>query len=108
MKRTEKISENRQLDKAVDCDDVVNKVKQILKDWFHSAAAMQVIQLEVSQKYLVTEAYRFTLNSNLTQQWKHPTTKAEHQQRHIPIPQGPARVKTNVLGHPLVQNLFGW
>ena len=48
-KMMEKISENRQLYKAVDSDDVVNKVKQILKDHFHCAAAMQVMELEVSQ-----------------------------------------------------------
>ena len=41
---TEKISENRQLYKAVDSDDGVNKVKQALKDHFHSAAAMQVVE----------------------------------------------------------------
>ena len=53
---TQKISENRHLYNAVDSDDVVNKVKQILKDHFHSAAAMQVMQLENGQKYMVTEA----------------------------------------------------
>ena len=47
---TEKISENRQLYKAVDSDDVVNKVKQVLMDCFHKAA-MQVMELEVGQKY---------------------------------------------------------
>ena len=46
---TEKISENRQQYKAVDSDHVVNKVKQVLKDSFHSAAAMQVVELEVGQ-----------------------------------------------------------
>ena len=45
----EKISENRQLYKAVDSDDMVNKVKQVLKDHFHSAAAMQVVELEAGQ-----------------------------------------------------------
>ena len=39
----------------VDSDDVVNKVKQVLKDYFHSAGAMQVVKLEVGQKYMVTE-----------------------------------------------------
>ena len=39
---TEKISENIQLYK-IDSDDVVAKVKQILKDRSHSAAAMQVM-----------------------------------------------------------------
>ena len=43
----EKISGNRQL---ADSDDVVNKVKQFLKDCFHIAAAMQVVELEVGQK----------------------------------------------------------
>ena len=45
----EKISENRQQYKTVDGDDVVNKVKQVLKNCFHSAAAMQVVELEVGQ-----------------------------------------------------------
>ena len=40
----------------VDSDDVVNKVKQVLKDCFHRAAAMQVVELEVGLKYMVTEA----------------------------------------------------
>ena len=39
---TENISENMQLYKAVESDDVVNKVKQVLKDHFHIAAAMHV------------------------------------------------------------------
>ena len=42
----EKMSESRQLYKTVDSDDVVNKVKQVLKDCFHSAAAMQVVELQ--------------------------------------------------------------
>ena len=45
----EKISENRQWYKMVDGDDVVNKVKQVLKDHFHSAAVMQVVELEVDK-----------------------------------------------------------
>ena len=49
QKMTEKTSENRQLYKAEDSDDVVHKEKQILKDHFHSAAAMQVMELEVGQ-----------------------------------------------------------
>ena len=97
QKMTEKISENRQLYKTVDSDDVVHKVKQILKDHFHSAAAMQVVELEVGQKYMVTETYGSTLNTNLNQQWTPPTTQTEHQQRHMPIPPAPARVKTNPL-----------
>ena len=71
----EKISENRQLYKAVDSDDVVNKVKQILKDHFHSAAAMQLMELKVSQKYMVTETYGSTLNISLNQQWTPPTAQ---------------------------------
>ena len=78
------LSENRQLYKAADSDDVVNKVKQILKDHFHSAAGMQVMELEVSQKHMVTETYGSTLNINLNQQWTPPTTQAEHQQSHMP------------------------
>ena len=94
---TEKVSDNRQLCKAIDSDDVVNKVKQILKDQFLSAAAMQVMELEVSQKYMVAETYGSTLNNSLNQQWTPPTTQAEHKQRDMPILPGPARVKTNVL-----------
>ena len=65
---TEKISENRQHYKAVDSDHVVNKVKHILQDRFHSAVAMQVMELEVHQKYMVTETYGSALNINLNQQ----------------------------------------
>ena len=93
----EKISENRQLNKMVDSDDVVNKVKQVLKDYFHSAGAMQVVKLEVGQKYMVTETYGSMLNINLNQQWAEPMTQMEHQHRHMSIPPAPARVKTNVL-----------
>ena len=39
----------------VDEDDVMSKVKQVLKECFHAAAAMQVVELEVGQKYMVTE-----------------------------------------------------
>ena len=38
-----------------------------------------------------------TLNINLNKQQTPPTTQTEHQQRHMPIPPAPARVKTNVL-----------
>ena len=72
-------------------------MKQNLKDHFHSAAAMQVTQLEVGQKYMVAETYGSTVNNNLNQQWTPPTTQAEHQQRHMPIPPSLARVKANVL-----------
>ena len=64
----EKISENRQLYKMVDSDDAVNKVKQVLKHCLYSAAAKQVVELEVGQKYMVNETYGFTLNINLNQQ----------------------------------------
>ena len=40
QKMAEKMSENRQWYKTVDGDEVVNKVKQVLKDHFHSAATM--------------------------------------------------------------------
>ena len=76
QKMVEKISENRQLYKMVDSDDVVNKVKQVLKDYFHSAAAMQVVELEVGQKYMVTETYGSTLNNNLNQQYTWTSTEA--------------------------------
>ena len=48
-KMAEKISENRQRYKTVDGDEVVCKVKQVLKECLHSAAAMQVVELEVRQ-----------------------------------------------------------
>ena len=54
---------------------MVNKVKQVLKDCFHSAAAMQVVELEVGQKYMVTETFGSTLNINLNQQQTQPTTQ---------------------------------
>ena len=76
---------------------MVNKVKQVLKDHFHGEAAMQVVELEVGQKYMITGTYGSTLNTNLNQQWTPPTTQMECQQRHMPIPPAPARVKTNVL-----------
>ena len=44
QKRTEKINENKQLYKTINSDDVVAKVKQILKDRFHSVAAMQFMK----------------------------------------------------------------
>ena len=94
---TEKTSENRQCYKAVDSDDVAHKVKHILKHRFHSTVAMQVMELEVGQKYMVTETYGSTLNINLNQQWIPPMTMQEHQQRHMSVPPGPARVKTNFL-----------
>ena len=56
----------------VDGDDVGNKVKQVLKDCFHSAAAMQVVELEVGQKYMITETYGSTLNITLNQQQTQP------------------------------------
>ena len=72
-------------------------MKQVLKDHFHSAAAMQVVELEVCQEYMVPETDGSMLNINLNWQWTQPTTQMEHQQRHMPIPPAPARVKTNVL-----------
>ena len=96
-KMAEKISNNRQWYKTVDGDDVVKKVKQVLKDCFHSAAAMQVVELEVGQKYMITETYGSMLNINLNQQQTQHMAQMEHQQRHIPTPPAPARVKTNIL-----------
>ena len=93
----EKITEKRQLYKAVSSDDVVNKLKQILKDHFHSAATNASHGVGSWSKYMVTETYGSTLNINLNQQQTPPTTQREHQQRHMPIPPAPARVKTNVL-----------
>ena len=79
----EKITENRQLHKTVDFDDVVNKVKQVLKE------------LEVGQKYMVTETYGSMLNINLNQQWTQHTTQMEHQQRHMPIPPAVLTIQEN-------------
>ena len=90
---TEKISENRQLYKTVDSDDVVNKVKQVLKEHFHSAAAMQVVELEVDQKYMEPETYVSMMNINLNWKWTQPTTQIRHPQRHMLIPPAPAGVK---------------
>ena len=77
----------------VDGDDVGNKVKQVLKDCFHSAAAMQVVELEVGQKYMITETYGSTMNITLNQQQTQPMAQMEHQQRHMPTPQASAREK---------------
>ena len=68
----------------VDEDDVVSKVKQVLKECFHAAAAMQVVELEVGQKYMVTETYGSTINLN--QQQVPQTTQMEHQQSNMPSP----------------------
>ena len=47
---------------------------------------MRVKELEVGQRYMVTETYGTTLNINLNQQWTPPTTQQEHQQRNMPVP----------------------
>ena len=94
-KMAEKISENRQWYQMVDGNDVVNKVKQVLKECFYAAAAMQVVELEVGQKYMVTETYGSTINLNLQQ--VPPTTQIEHQQSNMPILSAPLSVKTNVM-----------
>ena len=83
-KMAEKINENRQWYQIVDEDDVVSKVKQVLKECFHAAAAMHVVDLEVGKQYLVTESYGATINLN--QQQVPQTTQMEHQQSNIPIP----------------------
>ena len=64
----EKTSENRQMYKTVDGDDMVCKVNQVLKEDFHCAAAMQVVKLEARQNFMVTEIYRAMVNINLNQQ----------------------------------------
>ena len=97
-KKAEKISENRQQYRIVDEDDVVSKVKQVSKEYFHAAAAMQVVELEVGQKYMVTETYGATINLN--QQQAPQTTQMEHQQSNMPILSAPLSVKTNVLTTP--------
>ena len=98
QKMPEKISENRQQYRMVDEDDVVSKVKQVLKECFCAAAAMQVVELEVGQKYVVTETYSAMINLNQPQ--VPPTTQMEHQQSNMPIPSAPLSVKTNVLAIP--------
>ena len=55
------------------------------------------MELEVSEKYMVTETYGSTLNINLNLQWTPSTTQTEHQQIHMPIPPAPASMKINVL-----------
>ena len=97
-KMAEKISENRQWYQIVDEDDVVSKVKQVLKECFCAAAAMQVVELEVGQKYMVTETYSATINLN--QQQVPQTTQMEHQQSNMPMPSAPPSVKSNVLTIP--------
>ena len=97
-KMAEKISENRQWYQTVDGNDVVSKVKQVLKACFHAAAAIQVVELEVGQKYMVTETYGATIN--LHQQQVPPATQMEHQQSNMQIPSAPPSVKTNVLNIP--------
>ena len=39
----------------------MNKVKQVLKDHFHAPAA-QVVELEVGQKYMITQMYGSMVN----------------------------------------------
>ena len=58
---------------------------------------MQVMELEVSLKYMVTETWGGTLNSNLNLQWTPPTMGHEHQNRNMPLLPVQARVKSNVL-----------
>ena len=94
MKMAEKISENRQWYQTVDENDVVNKVKQVLKEHFHAAAAMQVVDLEVGQKYMVTETNAMI---NLNHQQVPQMTQMEHGQRNMPILSAALSVKTNVL-----------
>ena len=65
----------------VDGNDVVSNVKQVLKEHFHAAAAMQVVELEVGHKYMVTETYSATINLN--QQQVPPTTQMELQQSNM-------------------------
>ena len=94
----EKTSENRQWYETVDGNDVVTKVKQVLKECFYAAAAMQVVELEVGKKYMVTEMYGATINLN--QQQVQPTSQVEHWQSNMPILPAPMSVKTNVLTIP--------
>ena len=56
-----------------------------------------MVELEVGQKYMVTETYGATINLN--QQQVPQTTQMEHQ-RNIPILSAPPSVKTNVLTIP--------
>ena len=45
------------------------KVKQILKDRFQSAVTMEVVELQVGKKFIVTERKGATLNINLNMHW---------------------------------------
>ena len=77
---------------------MVSKVKQVLKECFCAAAAMQVVELEVGKQYMVTETYGATINLN--QQQGPQTTQMEHQQSNMPVSSAPLSVKTNVLPVP--------
>ena len=94
QKMTEKISENRQRYKTIHGNEVVSKVKQVLKEHFHSA-------------YMVTETYGAKVNINLNQQQPESTTQIQQQLRVMCPPLDPARVKTTVLNiqekHVLVE-----
>ena len=46
---------------------------------------------------MITETYGSVININLNQQHTQPMAQMEHEQRHMPTPPAPARVKTNVL-----------
>ena len=63
---TQRISNERQTNKAKRQDEIVPKVKAILADRFAKAAAMEVVELVHRKQYMVTEKRGSTLNINLT------------------------------------------
>ena len=96
-KITGRISEKRQLHKMEQGGDMVAKVKLVLNNRFQSAAAMEVMEVEVSKKFMVTERWGATLNINLNVQQTPPAIEHKHQNRNMPLPPLQARVKSSVL-----------
>ena len=94
---THRISDKRQEYILKRGDDFVLKVKAILGESFHKAAAMEVVELYQGNQYMVMERKGSTLNINLNMNWqttepeKVLMTKSEVGQ------QLQLRMKTNVL-----------
>ena len=62
---TKRISDKQQEYISEGGDDIVLKVKAILGDSFHKAAAMEVVELFHGNQYMVTERKGSTLNTIL-------------------------------------------
>ena len=65
---TQKISEKRQKNFSKQGDDIVPKVKAILVDSFHKAAAYTVIELVCDNQYIVTQRKGNMLNITMNAQ----------------------------------------